>query len=99
MLLDRGFAQLRLLVWAAPASLILQRNSDDVVADREPVTVAQAVRPPHALVGTIEEGAVGRNVVQPIATVAKVHLAMFSGNRPRRIRQRPVKVTVPANID
>ncbi|MGY4331787.1 hypothetical protein ACVWWG_006204 [Bradyrhizobium sp. LB7.2] len=99
MLLARGFVQLRLMVWGAPASLSLQRNSDDVVADREPIAVAQAVRPAYALVGTIEKGAVGRDVVQPIATVAKVHLAMLSGNRPRRIRQRPVEVTVPANID
>ncbi|MBB4381149.1 hypothetical protein GGD61_005829 [Bradyrhizobium sp. SBR1B] len=90
---------LRLMVWCAPAGVILERNGDDVMADREPVSVAQAVRPSHALVGAVEKSAVRRDVVQPIAAVAKVHLAMLAGNRPRRIRQRPVEVTVPANID
>src|SRR5581483_7379154 len=40
MLLDRGRVQLRLMVWNAPPSLILQRNSDDVMADGKPIAVA-----------------------------------------------------------
>ena len=83
---------------AAPA-LGVQRRDDDVLADGEAVAIAQAVRRLHAVVATIEEGAVGRDVVQPVAAIVTTDFDMLAGNEPGRVRQRPIQVGIAADVD
>src|ERR1700674_1123449 len=77
----------------------VERDVDDIVADDDAVAVAKPMRLPHSLLGTIQKGAVGRDVVQPITAVAVMNLAMLARNETRRIRQRPVQMTIPTDID
>ena len=68
----------------------IERDRDDVVTDGEPVAVAKPVRRTHPMVGTVQEDAVGGNVVQPVAAVMPAYLAVLAGNKAARVRQGPV---------
>src|SRR6185369_4931091 len=74
-------------------------DADDVVADLDPVAVAQPVRladPPRVLV---DESAVGRDVAQPVAAVLVADLAMLARDHAIGIGQDPVEVLVAADIE
>ncbi len=79
--------------------LALDRDRHDVVAYRETVAVAEPVRRGHPMVGAVQEGAVGGDVVQPIASVLVADLAMLAGNVPGRVRQGPIEMRVAPDVD
>src|SRR5947207_2335532 len=69
------------------------------MADGETVAVAQPVWRLHAMVAAVEEGAVGGDVVQPVAAVFVADFGVLAGNEAGRIGQRPIEVGVAADID
>src|SRR5208283_1097505 len=47
----------------------------------------------------VDIGAVGRNVVEPIAPVTKANFAMLAGNGAARIRKGPIEMGVTAHVE
>jgi len=86
--------------FGASGSLVtVERHRHDVLADRQPVAIAQPVRRLQPAVAPIEKSAVGRDVVEPVSAVAVTHLAMLGRDVARRIGQGPIKVLIAADID
>ena len=79
--------------------LALHLHRDDVGADGEPVPVAQEIGGVEPVLGAVDIGAVGRNVVQPVAAVAKTNLEMLARHGAARVRERPVEMGVTAHIE
>ena len=85
-----------------PAGLRLvavDRYRDDVLADLQPVAVAQPVRALHALVAAVDERAVAGHVVQPVRPLAIADLAVLAGDESARVGQRPIEVGIAPDID
>jgi hypothetical protein len=78
---------------------VFDRHIDDVVADRQALAVLQPVGALHPLRGAVDEDAVGRNVVEPVAIVLVADFAMAAGNVAARIGQRPVEMLFASDLE
>ena len=67
--------------------------------DAKPVAIAKPVRRVHPMVGPVQEGAVGGNVVQPVPAVLIADLAMLAGNVAGRVGQGPIEMRVAPDVD
>ena len=84
---------------AAGSLFTVERHCDDVLADRQPVAMAQPMRRLEPAVASIEKRAIGRDVIEPVAAVAVAHLAVLAGDVARRVGQGPIEVLIAADID
>ena len=74
-------------------------DRDDVVAHRESVAAAEPMGLGHPMVGPVQKGAVGGDIVQPVAPVLIAYLAMLAGNVPGRVRQGPIEMRIASDVD
>ena len=77
----------------------VDRYGYDVLADRETISVTELVRRSHALLGAVQEGAVGGNIMEPIAAVAIPNFTVLAGDVAGRIRQRPIEMRASPDVD
>ena len=77
----------------------LDRHRDDVLPDLDPVAGLQLVRLVQPEFGIVDEGAVPRDVLQPVIAILEPDLAVLARYKPGRIGQRPVEILVAADID
>jgi hypothetical protein len=86
-------------VYAACLFRTIDRDSDNVVPNRELVAVAKPLRGRHPMHGTVQERAVGGNVIQPVTSILITDFTMFAGDVPSGIGQCPIEMCSTADID
>jgi hypothetical protein len=69
------------------------------MTDGKTIAIAQPVRCLHAMTGSVQESAVGGNIVQPITTIFVADFTMLVRNESSRIRQGPVEMSGPPDGD
>src|SRR5664279_6282694 len=47
---------------------------------------------------SIQEGAIGRDVMEPVGAIVPPNFAMPSGNETARVRQRPIQIGIAPNV-
>ena len=77
----------------------IDRDRNNVMPDRKPIAVTKPMRCAHPMVGTVQEGAVGGYVVQPVTSVLVANFAMLAGNVAGRIGQGPIEMCSAPDVD
>src|SRR5688572_17190316 len=69
------------------------------MSDLQPVAALQPVRAFHARAGIVQEGAVARDVVEPVAALLVADFAVSARDDAIGIRQAPVEMLLAADLE
>ena len=84
---------------APKLSPLLNRNGDNVGPDVQPIAISQEVRGVEPVLGAVDKGAVGRDVVKPVSAVAIANLAVLARDASAWVGQGPIEVRIAAKIE
>ena len=76
----------------------LYRDRDHVFANVELVAVDQLVGALDPLRVVVDEGAIGRDVIEPVSAVEKPDFAMLARDEPAWVGQSPIEMLITAKV-